>query len=87
MTPPPGSIPEKPIKNTLHHQVILAIIGIILLTAFLIIFIAAGFIGQNGYKHRKCLKRFFPGKWIYRVTRRIRNAGSGNYHKNGNLSN
>ncbi|MFZ0005644.1 MAG: hypothetical protein WCC86_06490 [Methanoregula sp.] len=60
MTPPPGSIPEKPIKNTLHHQVILAIIGIILLTAFLIIFIAAGFIGQNGTNTGSASNVFSP---------------------------
>jgi hypothetical protein len=48
MTPPPDSPQAKPIKNTLRHPVMLAIIGIILLTAFLIILIAAGLIGQSG---------------------------------------
>jgi len=50
MTPPaiakPGDPPKK--RHALRHPVIIAIVGVILLTVFLIIFIASGFTGQSG---------------------------------------
>ncbi|MGA2105947.1 MAG: hypothetical protein ABSG06_11240 [Methanoregula sp.] len=50
MTPPPDAKAGDPTKKQyfLRHPVITAIVAIILLTAFLIIFITSGLVGQGG---------------------------------------
>ena len=88
MTVPPGSQSAEPIKkqDNLHHLVVIALVGLLLLIVFLIIFGETGFSGQGNSNAGSAPEVFPARKCVCRNPGTSRNAGCRNYNKNGDMS-